>query len=182
MKKHIFSVFAFALMVALLGAGCQIVPVEEGQQQPTPNPTPTTPPTSNETQQVSVALIVVGNPGTGIAIGCGDSVQRVTVQIPKTTAPLGASLVELLKIKDQYYGQSGLYNALYQSDLSLESVSIDANATAHIRLKGTMKLGGVCDMPRVKAQIHDTAIQFESVKKTNILVNDKPIDDVLSLQ
>ena len=51
----------------------------------------------------------------GIPVGCGDSAVPVMVEIPPTQAVLKAALESLLSVRDQQYGQSGLYNALYQS-------------------------------------------------------------------
>jgi hypothetical protein len=68
-------------------------------------------------------------------VGCGDSAVPAQVEIPPTAGTLKAALTALLSIKDQFYGQSGLYNALYQSDLQVESVSID-NGIASVYLTG----------------------------------------------
>jgi len=70
---------------------------------------------------------------------------------------------------------------LYQSDLQLESISLE-NGIAVINLTGTMALGGVCDIPRVEAQLESTVLQFSTVQEVSIFVNGKPLKDVLSLK
>ncbi len=58
-----------------------------------------------------VALEDAGKSGT--AIGCGDSLVAVDVD----SADARSALEFLLQEKNHLYGQSGLYNSLYQSDL-----------------------------------------------------------------
>jgi hypothetical protein len=155
------------------------------------NPPPTgIPPTSttapaNPTaaeQTVKIFLIAVEDNGqSGTLVGCGDSAVPVTVTIPRTQGVLRAALEKLLSAKQQFYGESGFYNALYQSDLRLQSVTID-QGTAIIHLTGTLMLGGVCDNPRVEAQIEQTAMQFSTVSDVNVFINDTPLEDVLSQQ
>jgi hypothetical protein len=105
----------------------------------------------------------------------------VQVTIPETEGVLRAALSELLSIDEQYYGQSGLYNALYQSDLQVEDVAIESG-TAVIELSGSLMLAGECDNPRVKAQIEETALQFSTVQAVSVFLNGEPLEDVLSLQ
>ena len=139
------------------------------------------PPTSTAVQQtVKIFLIALEDNGeSGILVGCGDSAVPVTVVIPRTQGVLKAALEKLLSIKEQYYGESGLYNALYQSDLQLKSVTID-QGKAVIHLTGTVMLGGVCDAPRVEAQIKQTALQFSTVSDVEVFINDILLEDVLS--
>lgn len=144
----------------------------------TGRPTPS-PPGGNLFTRTNIYLIAVGDEGqNGKEIGCGDSVISVEVEIEPTIAPLTAALEELLAIDTRLYGQSGLYNALYQSDLTLESVNI-VNSTAVIRLTGTLTLGGVCDEPRVEAQLKETALQYTTVDQVSVFINGTPLDEVL---
>jgi hypothetical protein len=94
---------------------------------------------------------------------------------------LRAALVALLSVKDQTYGQSGLYNALYQSNLQVDSLSIDGSK-ASVYLSGSLVMGGECDNPRVQAQLEQTVRQFPTVTKAAIFVNGRPLADVLSLK
>jgi len=87
----------------------------------------------------------------------------------------------LLSVKDQFYGESGLYNALYLSNLQVGDVTI-ANGQAIIHLTGTLMMGGVCDIPRVEAQLTEIALQFSTVTSVAVFINDIPLKDVLSLK
>ncbi len=131
---------------------------------------------------VQIFLIALEDNGrSGKKIGCDDSIVPVEVETPYTRGMLRAAMEELLSIRDQYYGQSGLYNALHQSDLQVERVVIE-DGVATIDLSGTLMVGGVCDNPRIQAQIEETALQFSTVREVHLFVNDVPLDDLLSLR
>ena len=133
-------------------------------------------------ERTNIYLIAVGDEGeSGKEIGCGDSVVPVEVPIEPTIAPLTAGLKELVAIDSRIYGQSGLYNALHQSDLTVESVAIQ-DREAIIRLSGTLTIGGVCDAPRVQAQLEETALQFSTVDSVSIFVNGDPLETILQAQ
>jgi hypothetical protein len=73
------------------------------------------------TTSVRTFLIAIGDNGrTGTRIGCGDSLVPVIRRIAPTTAPLTTAMKLLLSDHHRYYGQSGLYNALYQSRLQVQ--------------------------------------------------------------
>ena len=133
-------------------------------------------------QMVQIYLIAIDDNGqSGSPVGCGDSAVPVQVQIEPTQGVLKAALEALLSIKDQFYGQSGLYNALYQSDLQVDSVKI-SDGTAEVHLSGSLILGGECDDPRVQAQLEETVLQFPTVTKADIYINGKILADALSLK
>jgi len=150
---------------------------------PAPSATPV-PPTaaaaSGTISQVKVALIALEDNGqSGKAVGCGDSVVLVDRQIAPTQAPLKAALQELFSIRQQFLGESGLYSALYQSTLQVDSAVISGDK-ATIHLSGQLLLGGVCDDPRASAQITETALQFSSVKQVEVYINGTPLSQALS--
>ena len=129
---------------------------------------------------VQVFLIAVDDQGrSGVFVGCGDSAVAVTMHVPYTPGTLRAAFTSLLGIHDQFYGESGLYNALYQSHLSVGDITINSG-TATIHLGGTLTLGGECDSPRVEAQLKQTALQFSTVHSVSIFINDRPLEDLLS--
>ncbi|HEU4326731.1 MAG TPA: GerMN domain-containing protein [Roseiflexaceae bacterium] len=141
---------------------------------PRPTPEPGT------VSRVKVFLIALEDDGrSGPRIGCNDSVVGVEVAVEPTRTPLAAALNALLAIRTQFYGESGLYNALYQSDLRVERVAIEGGR-ATIALVGSTRLGGVCDNPRVEAQIKETARQFPSVTEVEVFLNGQRLEDVLS--
>jgi hypothetical protein len=141
--------------------------------------TPTSPNTGLFTR-TNIYLIALGDAGqAGKTIGCDDSVVPVEVEIEPTIAPLTAALKQLLAIETREYGESGLYNALYRSDLTLSSASV-VDGHAIIRLSGTLTLGGVCDEPRVQAQLRETAVQYRTVSWVSVLINGTPLEELLS--
>ncbi len=158
---------------------------------PPPSPTPvpptaTTQPkaasTSTAVMAVKIYLVAVGDNGvTGKLVGCGDSAVPVQVMVPHSAGVLRASLDALLGQKSRVYGESGLYNALYQSSLALESLTLQGGK-ATIRLKGQLTLGGECDNPRVAAQIRETALQFTTVREVQVYLNGRTLESVLSLK
>ena len=144
-------------------------------------PTPTVPPPTIATEQtVKIFLIALEDNGqSGTQIGCGDSAIPITVTIPRTQGVLRAALEKLFSAKQQFYGESGYYNALYQSDLQVSTVTIE-QGKAIVHLTGSMMLGGVCDAPRVEAQIEQTALQFSTVNDVAVFINDVPLEEALS--
>ncbi|MBE2271801.1 MAG: LysM peptidoglycan-binding domain-containing protein [Anaerolinea sp.] len=146
----------------------------------------TTPPTATPGavlfDRANIYMIALNDAGqTGQAVGCGDSAIPVLRTFQPTVAPLTAALQILLAQRSQYYGESGLYNALYQSSLALEGVNI-VNREAIINLVGQLVIGGVCDAPRLQAQIELTALQFATIDRVTINVNGQPLSQLLSSQ
>ncbi|MFW6135856.1 MAG: GerMN domain-containing protein [Chloroflexota bacterium] len=160
-----------------------------GERAPTGTPTavaptptaaaPTATPRAGLFTRTNIYLIAVGDEGrAGDEIGCGDSVVAVEVEIEPTLAPLTAALRRLLGIEDREVADTGLYNALHQSDLTLERVGI-VDGEAIIELSGTLMLGGVCDEPRVEAQLAYTALQYRTVDRVSIFINGTPLEALL---
>lgn len=150
------------------------------QQNPPTAAAPTS--TAATEQNVKIVLIALEDNGqSGTLVGCGDSAIPINVTIPPTQGVLRAALEKLFSAKQQFYGESGYYNALYQSDLDVAGVTIE-QGKATIRLTGTIMLGGACDAPRVQAQIEQTALQFSTVSDVAVFVNEIPLEDVLSTQ
>ncbi|MEZ4728470.1 MAG: GerMN domain-containing protein [Caldilineaceae bacterium] len=125
--------------------------------------------------RTNIYLVALEDRGqSGMEIGCGDSVIPVEVEIEPTIAPLTAALGALFSINERFYGQSGLYNALYRSNLAVDRIDI-TNGVASIYLVGQLQVGGVCDEPRVRAQIEETALQYYTVDEVQIYVNGEPL-------
>lgn len=181
------------IIVAVIGAAVWVFLNQQSQDQdkenntsqPTPTvsatpqasvtPTPTINPVSQELQLFMVAL----EAGSGDnSFGCGDRLESVKRTLT-TASPLRDILTELLDYPNQYYGQSGLYNALHASDLKVQSVNI-VNGRADIQLTGTLVQQGTCDAPRIQEQLKATALQFDTVTSTNITVNGQALDQALS--
>jgi hypothetical protein len=137
----------------------------------------------NTVSQVALYFIARGDEGqSGIGIGCGDSAIPVEISIEPTPAPLTAAMEQLLAAQTEYYGQSGLYNALHRSTLSLERAAVE-NGVATIALSGNVIItGGECETPRFEAQIKQTARQFPTVDRVVVYINGQRMNDLLSAQ
>jgi hypothetical protein len=120
------------------------------------------------------ATVYVVNVGDGGPVGCGDSlvgIQQPVYATDTTEEAITAALEALFNLGGPNVGESGLTNALYQSDLAVDSVSIDADGIATVELSGTIVSGGVCDDPRIEAQIRETVLGFEGVTDVVVLLN-----------
>ena len=143
-------------------------------------PTNTRPPA--QLSEVTIYFIAVGDDGlSGPKVGCGDSLVAVKQPIEPTSGVIRASLNKLFSFKQQNIGESGLYTALWQSDLSLANARVD-DGVATVSLTGTVMMGGECDIPRFKAQIEQTILAQPGVKQAIVFLNDQPIDQALSLK
>ena len=133
---------------------------------------------------VNIYLVAVDDGGkSGPMIGCNDSLVPVQAKygLLKDAGTAKDTLTKLLAVKQQYYGDSGLYNALYQSDLKVDSLTANGDKKATLQLSGTMTLGGVCDNPRFKEQIRATVLQFGNLySSVEIYLNGKPLEDIFA--
>lgn len=145
-------------------------------------PPEVSPTTSAQTKNVQFYFIALEDNGAkGEKIGCNDSVVGVTREIPvgDVMKSIKLALQELLEVKQQNIADVGLYNALYQSNLLVEGIEIEENF-ATIHLAGALVLDGVCDSPRVEAQLTKTVLQFAPVTQVTIFINSIPLKEALS--
>lgn len=151
-------------------------------QAPTLNQTPVLPSPTPAPWEPAFYLIALEDAGqSGEEIGCGDSVVPVRIEADPGLELTLLSIQRLLVLNEQYYGESGLYNALYQSDLNVVSLVIE-NHVATLRLTGELLLGGVCDNPRVLAQLTRTLRHNPDVEAVEVFVNGVPLEELLSGQ
>ena len=138
-----------------------------------------TPPTSSTTPPAPTNFYLIALEADGKdPIGCNDAL--VAVPLPNNrNATLREALIALLALKDSHPG--GLYNALYRSTLALDKVTIK-NHHATVHLSGITRMGGVCDIPRVKAQLEATVLQFVEIETVTILINGKTMDEALRMK
>ncbi len=131
---------------------------------------------------VKVPLIALEDYGvSGELVGCCDSLVWVDRPYITGSDPLLSAYTELLSIREIYYGGSGLYNAMYQSNLTVITAVVQ-DGIASIHLSGTIMMGGELDTPRVQAQLEQTALQFIEVSSVQVFINDIPLADMLSLK
>jgi hypothetical protein len=129
---------------------------------------------TTETAQIFLISLEDGGP-----IGCGDTVVPVTVEVPVATTTEGKiteALTKLFSLHDPYYGLSGLYNTLYENTLTIDDVRIE-NDAAGVILSGSTGARGVCDEPRIEAQITETVKQFSGFTRVVIILNGAMLSD-----
>jgi hypothetical protein len=134
--------------------------------------TPDTVSTATSTT-VKIALLDTTGNGTGKSRGC-DNVTMVSRTVPKTTAPLTAAMQSLFAEKEGTQ-PSATYNfiARTKNTLKFDHATV-ASGTANIYLTGSLSgLAGICDDPRAQIQIEETALQFATVQKVQIYLNNK---------
>jgi hypothetical protein len=147
---------------------------------PTAPLAPTTPP-EQTVNQVTFYLVALEDDGkSGVKIGCGDSLVAVTQPVDATNVPVNVALEKLFSYKTQFVGESGLYTALYQSDLKVDSVDRGPAGDVRVALSGTVALGGVCDNPRFQGQIEQTILASSGASAVNVTINGKPLSEIVS--
>jgi hypothetical protein len=121
-------------------------------------------------------------PATGDTFGCGDRLRAVAVPVATeglaTEARIAAAVGSLLEASS---GQ-GLYTALERSELEVDRVEAVAGVDGlfRVHLTGQLRLGGVCDNPRVRAQLEATARQFAGVDDVEIEIDGEPLEALLT--
>lgn len=147
-----------------------------GSYYGTPSPSQTT----AVTTPLTVFYISVGDAGrAGPAIGCGDSAVATSTGPIRHTDAVQPAVRALLANHSQYIGASGLRNALWQSRLTYRRHAM-RGTTVVLYLDGTFRLGGVCDIPRVKAQLEYTAKRAAGAAHAIVYVGAQTLDQVLS--
>jgi len=107
-------------------------------------------------------------------IGCDDAL--VEVKINKKLSPQEA----LEALFDYTTAEDGLYNVFSMSpNLQIEKMIV-ANDFAIVTLSKDLVTGGMCDGPRVPAQIRKTLMQFDEIDGVDIFVGDEEVSSYLS--
>lgn len=114
----------------------------------------------------------------GKKIGCEDSLVAVTRPIKATSAPLKAAIQELLFIPPETGDNPKLQNFWKGRNLRVRSVSV-RKSTATIYLSGEVFVAGICDEPRIKSQIEETAKQFPNVKRVKVFIGKRRLEDAI---
>jgi hypothetical protein len=185
-----FSVLGIGALFAL--AGCfgppapapptATAPPSSATASPEPTPEPTFTGFPEQVAPLAVYYVAIGDNGiSGPRIGCGDSLVVTSTAPVRFTDQVGPSVGALLANKSRDIGMSGLINVLYQSNLTYVAGELNGS-TITIWLSGQFMLGGVCDIPRAKAQLVYTAMAASAATSARVFVNGRPIDEVLSLK
>jgi hypothetical protein len=174
MKKLLSLLFCFSLV----SCTTPVEPVEEPAEEPV----------VFEDFYIALVALSDGEAKPEPTIGCGDAIELVT----QKAKPMGmeekvkTALEALFSIKESTYGESGLYNALYQSNLAVETVNTLnqglEGGSVEVTLSGSIVSGGVCDDPRIEEQIMQT-IEANTPEGTTILVyiDGKTLDEYFDL-
>ncbi|MDQ0674839.1 hypothetical protein QFZ36_002400 [Pseudarthrobacter siccitolerans] len=161
------------------GTGPSAVPASED-----PAPSAQAPSGGTAARRAVTAYYVLLDDGgsKGVRFGCNDSLVGV-VRTSPGGEPLPAAVGALLEAPTEAVlsrPASDLYNALSGSDLKFLSGSFDGT-TVTLYLAGTLRLGGVCDIPRVEAQLAQTAVAAVGAVRAEIYVNGRGLAEVLRL-
>jgi hypothetical protein len=135
-------------------------------------------------QAVTAYYVLLDDGGTnGVRFGCNDSLVGVARTSPAAEEPLPAAVGALLEAPTEAVlpkPARKTYNALTNSDLKFLSGSFDGT-TVTVYLAGTLRLGGVCDIPRVEAQLTQTAVAAVGAIRAEIYVNGNGLAEALRL-
>ncbi|HEX7555450.1 MAG TPA: hypothetical protein VF338_02410 [Leptolinea sp.] len=188
MEKIISRVFPLFGILFLTGCTFFSQPLKQNTATPGTNPTrpamtvtvsisaPTELPKITLSPQ-KIYLIALDDGGkSGPLVGCGDSLVAVEIAAGNPES----ALQTLLDQHSRQYGQSGLYNALYQSNLKINRFETKSGGI-EVDLSGSLVLGGVCDDPRVNDQLKATIRQSTNASTPVIIrINGVLLEDFLS--
>jgi hypothetical protein len=121
-------------------------------------------------------------PAAGDTFGCGDRLRAVAVPVATEGLPTEARVAAALGSLLAASGGPGLYSALEGSELEVERVEAveGVEGLFRVHLRGQLRLGGVCDNPRVRAQLEATARQFAGVDDVEIEIDGEPLESFLT--
>jgi hypothetical protein len=127
----------------------------------------------NDFSVVKIPLIKNGGD-----IGCDAGLFFAPHIVPKTTAVLDATYKLLFDLKQEpEIKADGFRNTVAgYSELFYDRVILLDNGTAKVYLTGSMSGPGHCAEPEMSAQIAQAALQFPSVKKLEVYLNEKIFD------
>lgn len=135
---------------------------------------------STTSTPLTIYYIAIGDAGrSGPAVGCGDSAVATFTGAVRHSDAVAPTVQALLANHQHYLGASGLDNALWQSRLTYQSHTM-RGTTVLLHLSGSFRLGGVCDIPRVKAQLEYTAMTAARASSAIVYIGSRTIDQVLS--
>ncbi|VXB01273.1 GerMN domain-containing protein [Arthrobacter sp. 8AJ] len=138
---------------------------------PGTNAGPATPP-------VTAYFVMVDDGGRhGVRFGCNDSLVGSAQPGGSGDARLKAAIGALL---GGGRPPANAYNALGSSRLTFLSGSFDGT-TVTVYLSGTLNQGGTCDLPRIEAQLTQTALEAVGAIRADIYINGEGLSDYLSL-
>ncbi|MFW0774039.1 GerMN domain-containing protein [Paenarthrobacter nitroguajacolicus] len=165
-------------------APTQPVPIVEPSPQPgtsTPEPTATVVPVDSDHSGPAVYYVAIDDGGArGIRFGCNDSLVPVRgIAVPGD--PLSVALGRLLEAGMPVDSDAALYDALANSSLRYLSGYM-SGATVVVNLSGSLRPGGMCDIPRIQAQLTQTIVSASGASRAEIYVNGRTLTEALSVR
>ncbi len=181
MERNHHHTFSFILIILLIITGSYYVYTlqkNSGNDQPLSSLVPQ----NSSIARVQIPLLIdSGNANYGgTVIGC-DKVVMTDRDVSVTTGPLTAVYTALFSDKTPWPPIDSPGNFIStRDDLKFDHVDI-VQGVANVYLTGSVgPLGGVCDDPRLKAQIEQAALQFPTVLSVQSYLNGVKTDLVFS--
>lgn len=112
-------------------------------------------------ETITLALVAMNDGVTtppSDSFGCGDTIEFIESEeepFGNASGDVLTALEELFAIEESLDEESGLYNALAASDITVDSVNSDG-MTTFVSLSGSIISAGTCDDPRIEEQIRAT--------------------------
>ncbi|MGA8787972.1 MAG: hypothetical protein WB535_03380 [Paenarthrobacter sp.] len=129
----------------------------------------------------AVYYVAIDDGGSrGVRFGCNDSLVPVRgMAVPGD--PLTVALGRLLDAGMPVDSDAALYDALAGSSLRYLSGYM-SGATVVVNLSGSLRPGGVCDIPRIQAQLTQTIVAASGASRAEIYVNGRTLTEALSVR
>lgn len=175
-----------------VGSATSATPSAVPQLSPTPEATaphtaqpPSAPSTAPPGEQagsrtVTAYYVLLDDGGAhGVRFGCNDSLASMSRRAEGPAEPLPAAINTLLDGSSE--PAPGLYNSLAASELTFLSGTFDGT-TVTVYLSGTLRPGGACDIPRIEAQITQTAVASVGAIRAEVYINGVGLTEALSLR
>lgn len=116
----------------------------------------------------------------GVRFGCNDSLVAVR-GAASSGDPLTVALGRLLGAGMPLDNEAALYDSLAASSLHFVSGYV-SGSTVVVNLGGSLRPGGVCDIPRIEAQLTHTVVSASGATRAEIYVNGMTLEVALSLR
>ncbi|UXM91448.1 GerMN domain-containing protein [Paenarthrobacter sp. JL.01a] len=160
----------------------QPVPVVEPSPEPgtsAAEPSATAPELDADGPAVYYVAIDDGG-ARGVRFGCNDSLVPVRgVSVPGD--PLSVALGRLLEAGLPVDSDAALYDSLAGSSLRFLSGYMNGS-TVVVNLSGSLRPSGVCDIPRIQAQLIHTVVSATGASRAEIYVNGRTLTEALSVR
>ncbi|QQG38040.1 MAG: GerMN domain-containing protein [Candidatus Kaiserbacteria bacterium] len=122
------------------------------------------------TSSVMLAVLDLEGNSNGKSRGC-DKVIMVPWKIATTTMPLTGALQALFALNTTTLGSWFNFIDRTNETLKFDRATV-VDGTANVYLTGSLTgLSGVCDDPRAASQIEETALQFSTVQRVQLYLN-----------